>query len=41
MSHLPPFLSTSVRLSGCLLIYRRFLIRPQLLTRVSAVFSRM
>jgi hypothetical protein len=38
MSHLLQACSISQRLKGYLLIYRRFLIRPQLLTRVSAVF---
>ena len=38
MSHLPQSCSIARRLKGYLLIYRRFLIRPQLLTRVSAVF---
>jgi hypothetical protein len=38
MSHLPHLLSIAQRLKGYLLIYRRFLIRPQLVTRVSVVF---
>jgi hypothetical protein len=40
MSHLPHLLFRAQRFKGCPQIYRRFLIRPQLLTRVSAVFSR-
>ena len=40
MSHLPHLLSRAQRFKGCPQIYRRFLIRPQLLTRVSADFAR-
>ena len=40
MSHLPQLLSASRHLNGCPQTYRRFLMRPQLLTRVSASFRR-
>jgi hypothetical protein len=38
MSHLLHLYSIAQRFKDCPRIYRRFLIRPQLLTRVSAVF---
>jgi hypothetical protein len=37
MSYLLPLLSSSRSLTLCRLPYRRFLMRPQLLTRLSAL----